>query len=96
MSTVTGQATDPLNPGVLGLPMDINTPGILAIGVKGDGGKGYPGPLPGSIGRLGYGVYGTTEDPNGAGILADNSGGGYAASFQKKSWCLAISMQLAT
>lgn len=32
---------------------------------------------------MGIGVFATTEDPRGAGIMADNAAGGFAANFQK-------------
>jgi hypothetical protein len=35
MAKIKGQATGPQSPGVLGLPMTLNAPGPLAIGVKG-------------------------------------------------------------
>jgi len=42
MATVIGQATDPTQPGVLGLPFaQPGIPGPPAIGVKGDGGSGF-------------------------------------------------------
>jgi hypothetical protein len=75
MATITGQATDPVSPGVLGQPMNIDLPGTFAIGVEGDGGNGFPGPA-GVPGRIAIGVRGTTSDPNGAGVQGENKAGG--------------------
>jgi hypothetical protein len=66
--------------------METNLPGNMAIGVKGDGGKGIGGFLdPANKCRRAYGLYGTTDDPLGAGILADNTAPGalFAGNFQK-------------
>jgi len=77
MPTVIGQSTDPNQPGVLGTPMNIALPApIPAVGVKGDGGAGTPSQVPGLPGRTAIGVYGTSADPNGAGVWGDNTGGG--------------------
>jgi hypothetical protein len=48
--------------------------------VKGDGGPGFPQPL-GLPGTKAIGVYGTTADPNGAGVLGENTAGGNAGEF---------------
>jgi hypothetical protein len=67
MPTVIGQSEDPNQPGVLGQPFPAPIPGNTAIGVKGDGGPGFPEiAFPG---RKAIGVYGTAADPNGAGVL---------------------------
>ena len=84
MTTVIGQATDPLQPGVLGTPIPVNlapnTPGTQSIGVKGDGGAGFP--MTGFVtGRRAIGVLGTSTDPNGYGVLGENTAGGLAGQF---------------
>src|SRR5260370_20666422 len=86
MATITGQATDPLSPGVLGQPMNINLPGSVAIGVKGDGGSGFPSvdPLNRALKRTGIGVLGTTADSFGAGVRGENTAGGDAGYFDGK------------
>ena len=78
MPTVDGQSTDPLKPGVLGTPMNINIPGTQAIGVKGDGGAGFPpvSPLAPGTGRTGIGVLGASADPQGVGVWGENTAGG--------------------
>lgn len=81
MATVVGQSTDPIQPGVLGTPMNVNVPGTLAIGVKGDGGAGVPSPVNNPLlnpvlERRGVGVYDTSADPNGIGTAGENTGGG--------------------
>jgi hypothetical protein len=81
MATITGQATDPVSPGVLGQPMNIDLPGTFAIGVKGDGGSGFPGPAVVTPGRIAIGVLGTTSDPQGAGVQGENTAGGTAGEF---------------
>jgi hypothetical protein len=89
MATIIGQSTDPNQPGVLGEPLTSNLPanlppGSLAIGVKGDGGSGVPGPTVGPVtvpGRLGIGVQGTSSDPHGFGVQGINTAGGEAGNF---------------
>jgi hypothetical protein len=83
MPTVAGQSTDPLKPGILGTPMNINIPATQAIGVKGDGGAGFPPviPLAPGTGRRGIGVLGTSADPQGVGVWGENTAGGPAGQF---------------
>src|SRR5258708_15033342 len=59
--------TDPSQPGILGKPANVYVPQTLAIGVKGDGGAGFPSPIPGNpvLLRRAIGVFGTSADPNG-------------------------------
>jgi hypothetical protein len=78
MSTVAGQSTDPIQPGVLGTPMNANIPGTQAVGVKGDGGAGFPSPIPinPAGGRTAVGVLGTSADPHGEGVWGENTAGG--------------------
>jgi hypothetical protein len=83
---VIGQSTDPNQPGVLGQPEPGFVPGTLAIGVKGDGGSGFPPVVPAGLkGRQGIGVLGTSSDPNGFGVLGNNTAGigvrGYSTGF---------------
>lgn len=82
MPTVTGQATDPASPGVAGSPMNIDVPGTFAVGVFGDGGKGFPSPSAAvPVGRIAIGVRGICADSNGVGVQGENSAGGNAGSF---------------
>jgi hypothetical protein len=88
MATVIGQSTDPQQPGVLGTPLNTgNAPTIYpAVGVKGDGGAGGSSLAPGVPGRRAIGVYGTSADPNGAGVLGENTAGGLAGQFDGSVW----------
>jgi hypothetical protein len=62
--------------------MNINVPDTFAIGLKGDGGSGFPfQPPPLLPSRKGIGVLGTTSDPNGTGVWGVNTAGGNAAAF---------------
>jgi hypothetical protein len=81
MAEVIGQSIDPVNPGVLGQPMNIDAPGTFAIGVKGDGGSGFPPPGGIPIGRQAIGVFGTCSDPRGVGVQGENTAGGNAGLF---------------
>src|SRR4051794_7447156 len=86
MPTVKGEANDPVQPGVLGTPMDVFIPGTTAIGVLGEGGAGFPGvPGPGAIGRTAIGVMGTSGDPFGAGVFGKNAAGGNGVMGQSAS-----------
>src|SRR5260370_724396 len=78
MSNVEGNSTDPLKPGVLGTPANVNVPQTQAIGVKGDGGAGFPSPIPANLAlaRTGIGVLGTSADPHGVGVWGVNTAGG--------------------
>jgi hypothetical protein len=77
MATVVGQATDPASPGVFGTPMNIDVPGIDAVGVRGDGGSGFPSPTPfPPLGRRAIGVEGISADPAGVGVLGQNNAAG--------------------
>ncbi len=81
MAEIIGTSTDPINPGVLGQPMNTNAPNTQAIGVKGDGGAGIPATPAQPIGRQAIGVYGTCSDPSGIGVWGENTAGGEAGSF---------------
>jgi hypothetical protein len=71
---VVGDATDPQSPGVLGAPLNAPAQGIDAIGVKGDGGTGFPSPpgVPG-VGRRAVGVLGVCADPQGDAVEGHNT-----------------------
>jgi hypothetical protein len=88
MPTVIGQSADPSQPGVLGTPLNTGNAPILfpAVGVKGDGGAGAPSAVPGVPGRMAIGVYGTSADPSGAGVLGENTAGGMAGQFDGNVW----------
>jgi hypothetical protein len=87
MPTVIGQSADPSEPGVLGTPLNTGNAPIFypAVGVKGDGGAGGPF-VAGTPGRTGIGVYGTSADPNGAGVWGENTAGGMAGQFDGNVW----------
>jgi hypothetical protein len=79
MPNVIGQSEVPNQPGVLGQALPVPIPESTAIGVKGDGGPGFPELV--APGRRAIGVYGTTSDPNGVGVQGENTGGGNAGQF---------------